>query len=111
MYRDETESMRAELDRTRAELVTTRAELATLKSEPREVEVIQWRDGYGVASWVVVTILALIAVATGCGFASFTLAASSRIALSAVFAVATSVPVALAGYLWFRSAPREKVKR
>lgn len=111
MYRDETESMRAELDRTRAELVTTRAELAEIKSEPRDIEVIKWRDGDGVANWVIVTILTLIAIATGCGFASFTLAAHSRIALSAMFATVACVPVALAGYLWFRAIPREKVKR
>jgi len=37
-YRDETETLRAELDRARAEL-------ATLKSEPRDVEAIKWTRG------------------------------------------------------------------
>lgn len=103
-YRDETETLRAELDRVRAEL-------ATLKSKPREVETLQWRDVYGAAAWVSATVMALVVVALGCGVVSFVLAESSYTALSILLAVVACASAALAGYIWWRSLPRVKVIR
>ena len=104
-YRDETETLRNELDRARAEL-------ATLKSEPREVEVIRWYDRNGNADdWVVATaafaliaavVFAIVgAIAEHCDYRRIALAMLALVALSLVTAV----------WLWIKALPRTKVKR
>lgn len=104
-YRDETETLRAELDRARAEL-------ATLKSEPREIEAIRWYDRNGNAEgWVVATtVFALIAavvfaiagaIAEHCDYRRIALAMLVLVALSFVTAV----------WLWIKAIPRTTVTR
>lgn len=104
-YRDETETLRAELDRVRAEL-------ATIKNEPREVEVIRWHDCDGNAEvWVVATtVFALIAavvfaiagaIAEHCDYRRIALAMLALVAMSLVTAV----------WLWIKAIPRTTVTR
>lgn len=104
-YRDETETLRAELDRVRAEL-------ATLKSEPREVEVIPYRDKCDeLLPWVEASLTVLIG-----GFAAFVLAGVfaewagyRRVAIGLL--ALTGVDLATFVWLWIRSLPRVKVIR
>ena len=104
-YRDETETLRAELDRARAEL-------ATIKSEPREVEAIRWYDRNGNAEdWVVATAaFALIATVV---FAIVGAIAEHydyrRIALAML--VLAPMSFATAVWMWAKAIPRTKVTR
>jgi len=104
-YRDETETLRAELDRARAEL-------ATLKNEPREVEVIRGYDRNGNADdWVVATaafaliaavVFAIVgAIAEHCDYRRMALAMLALVALSLVTAV----------WLWIKAIQRTTVTR
>ena len=104
-YRDETETLRNELDRARAEL-------ATLKSEPREVEAIRWYDRNGNAEdWVVAT--AVLAVAASGVFAIVGAIAEHcdyrRMALAMLALVALSLVTAV--WLWIKAIQRTTVTR
>lgn len=104
-YRDETETLRAELDRARAEL-------ATIKNKPREVETIQWRDVYGgIANWVIATVLALIATSIGTCAASHDVYNEGHPRASAVLAIACVLSSVTAVAIWWRALPRTTVKR
>lgn len=104
-YRDETETLRAELDRARAEL-------ATIKNKPREVETIQWRDVYGgIANWVIATVLALIATSIGTCAASHDVYNEGHPRAVALFALICIAAAVVAVWLWIKALPRTKVKR
>lgn len=103
-YRDETETLRAELGRARAEL-------ATLKREPQEIEVIQWREHGALAEWVASSIVMLGCVVIIAGIATFIALGDGHLKVAAAIGALAIACLALMGYIAFRSLPRVKVKR
>lgn len=104
-YRDETETLRAELRQTSLELSRANAEL--MKREPRAE--IEYRDPSRneVHEWVVVSVLMLLAVSISTLIAALLL--SGR---AAAFAgVVCTLSTALMLRIWVKALPRVKVKR
>lgn len=105
MYRDETETLRAELERVRAEL-------ATLKSEPREADAIEWFDRWGrPLSWVESTKRALLGSAGITAFGAMAAESNGYHSIAIVLAVIASGFFSAFLRVWWHVLPRTKVKR
>lgn len=104
-YRDETETLRADLDRAHAEL-------AELKSARREVDVIQWHDSSGrVQDWVVLYVVATLVFMVAISIIA-TIAEHydyHRFALAMLALASASLAVSV--WLWWRAIPRAKWTR